>query len=50
MNERQVELALGQVSNSGSQEYGNRTVTFDHQGHPVDVTFVNNKATALRPH
>jgi hypothetical protein len=50
MNERQVELALGQVSNSGSQDYGNRTVTFDHQGHPVDVTFVNNKATVLRPH
>lgn len=49
MNERQVELALGQVSKSQSQNYGNRTVTFDHQGHPVDVTFVQNKATVIRP-
>ena len=49
MNERQVELALGQVSRSESQNYGNRTVNFDYQGHPVDVTFVNNKATTIRP-
>ncbi len=48
MNERQVELSLGQVSNSGSQDYGNRTVTFDHQGHPIDVTFEKNKATTIR--
>jgi hypothetical protein len=49
MSERQVELALGQVSKSDSQAYGNRTVTFDDQGHPVDVTFANNKATNIRP-
>lgn len=49
MSERQVELALGQVSKSESQNYGNRTVNFDDQGHPVDVTFVNNKVTAIRP-
>jgi hypothetical protein len=49
MNERQVELALGQVSKSESQTYGNRTVTFDDQGHPVDVTFANDKATNIRP-
>ena len=49
MSERQVELALGQVSKSESQAYGNRTVTFDDQGHPVDVTFANDKATNIRP-
>jgi len=49
MSERQTELALGQVSRSESQAYGNRTVNFDYQGHPVDVTFVNDKATVIRP-
>jgi hypothetical protein len=49
MSERQVELALGQVSKSESQTYGNRTVTFDDQGHPIDVTFTNDKATNIRP-
>jgi len=46
MSERQVSLSLGQVSKSESQDVGNRTVNFDDQGHPVDVTFVNNKVTA----
>ena len=49
MSERQVDLALGQISKSESQNYGNRTVNFDDQGHPVDVTFVNDKATVIRP-
>jgi hypothetical protein len=49
MSERQVEIALGQVSKSGSQAYGNRTVTFDHQGHPVDVVFEKDRATVIRP-
>jgi len=49
MSERQAALALGQISTSHSQDYGNRTVHFDHQGHPVDVTFVNNRATVIRP-
>ena len=48
MSERQVSLSLGQVSKSESQDVGNRTVNFDYQGHPVDVTFVNNKVTAIR--
>lgn len=47
MNERQVALSLGQVSKSESQDIGNRTVNFDYQGHPVDVTFVDNKVTAI---
>jgi len=48
MSEKQVQLSLGQVSKSESQEFGNRTVTFDHQGKPVDVTFEKDKATNIR--
>lgn len=49
MNERQVELSLGQVSSSVSHDYGNRVVIFSNMGHPMAVTFVNNKVTAFRP-
>jgi hypothetical protein len=48
MNERQVELSLGQVSKSTSQTYGNRMVVFANLGKPMAVTFVNNKVTAFR--
>ncbi|MEO6807044.1 MAG: hypothetical protein ABI286_12045 [Edaphobacter sp.] len=48
MNERQVELALGQVSQSTSKSYGNRMVVFANLGKPMAVTFVNNKVTAFR--
>ncbi len=49
MNERQVQLSLGQVFKSDSDKYGDRTSTFDNVGHPIDVTFVKNKVTAFRP-
>jgi hypothetical protein len=49
MNERQVELSLGQVSKPASNEYGNRLVVFANLGHPIAVTFVGNKVTAFRP-
>jgi hypothetical protein len=48
MNERQVELALGQVSQSTSKDYGNRMVVFANMGKPMAVTFVKNKVTAFR--
>ncbi|MCU1320470.1 MAG: hypothetical protein JWM43_119 [Acidobacteriaceae bacterium] len=48
MNERQVQLALGQVSKSTSKDYGNRMVVFANLGKPMAVTFVKNKATAMR--
>jgi hypothetical protein len=48
MNERQVELALGQVSKSTSQNYGNRMVVFSNLGKPMAVTFEKNKVTAFR--
>lgn len=49
MNERQVELSLGQVSQSVSKEYGNRLVVYANLGKPMAVTFVNNHVTAFRP-
>ncbi len=51
MNERQVELSLGQVSKStaGIELYGNRMVIFANMGHPMAVTFVKNQVTAFRP-
>ena len=48
MNERQVELSLGQVSKSTSKDFGNRMVVFANLGKPMAVTFVNNKVTACR--
>jgi len=48
MNERQVELSLGQVSKSTSTDYGNRMVVFANMGKPMAVTFVKNKVTAFR--
>jgi len=49
MNERQVGLALGQVSKSTSEDYGNRMVVFDNLGHAQAVTFAKNQVTAFRP-
>jgi hypothetical protein len=48
MNERQVELSLGQVSKSTSNDYGNRMVVFANLGKPMAVTFTKNKVTAFR--
>ena len=47
MNELQVGLALGTGGNIGSGEYGNRTIEYANGGHPVTVTFENNKATEI---
>ena len=49
MNERQVQLDLGQVSKSTSNDYGDRMVVFSNLGKPFAVTFVKNKVTAFRP-
>ena len=48
MNERQVQEALGQVSKSTSDDYGNRMVVYSNLGKPMAVTFVKNHATAIR--
>ena len=49
MNERQVQMALGQVSKSTSTDYGNRMVVYSNLGQPFAVTFTRNKVTAFRP-
>jgi hypothetical protein len=50
MSEREVQMALGQVSQSTSNDYGDRLVVYDNLGKPMDVTFVKNKVTSFRPH
>jgi len=50
MSEREVQMALGQVSESLSNDYGNRLVRYSNLGKPIDVTFVKNKVTSFRPH
>ena len=47
MSEKQVGLALGQVSKPGPGQMGDRTVLFDNDGKPVTVTFTNDKATSI---
>ena len=47
MNEIQVAMALGTAA-TGAGDYGNRTLEFDNNGHPVSVTFANNKATSVK--
>jgi hypothetical protein len=49
MKERQVQLALGQVSKNATEDYGNREVTYANLGKPISVTFVNNKVVSFRP-
>jgi len=50
MNELQAVLALGAGMPEGSRgEIGNRTLTFDNNGHPVKVTFEHNRATQVVP-
>lgn len=47
MNERQVQMALGQVSEPHGDSVGNRLVVYDDQGKPKRVTFAGGKATKI---
>ena len=48
MSERQAQTALGQtVSYSPDSKIGDRLVTFNNDGHPVNITFVGDKATKV---
>ncbi|MDP9050785.1 MAG: hypothetical protein M3O31_08700 [Acidobacteriota bacterium] len=49
MNERQVQLSVGQVFKSDSEKSGDRECVFNNLDHPIDVTFVKNKVTAIHP-
>jgi hypothetical protein len=48
MNELQAAFALGIGIPQGSGDYGNRTLQFDNNGHPVKVTFAHNHATDVQ--
>jgi hypothetical protein len=47
MTEREVQMALGQVSVPHGDKEGDRTVEFDNQGKPKLVTFEGGKATKI---
>ena len=47
MSEREVQMALGQVSDPHGDTAGDRVVVYDDQGHPKRVTFVGDKATKI---
>ena len=47
MNERQVQMALGQVSDPQGDKPGDRVVVYDDQGKPKRVTFAHGKATKI---
>jgi len=50
MNELQAALALGAGVPEGSGgSFGNRTLKFDNNNHPVRVTFENNRASLVVP-
>ena len=50
MSELQTALALGAGVPEGSGgDFGNRTLRFDNNGHPVTVTFERNHATQVVP-
>jgi len=47
MSEREVQMALGQVSDPHGDTMGDRMVIYSNGGHPKRVTFVNDKATKI---
>jgi len=49
MNELQTSFALGVGVPEGGGDFGNRTLKFDNNGHPVTVTFEHNRATQVVP-
>jgi len=48
MNERQVQMALGQISTPHGDTIGDRMVEFYNGGKPKEVTFEHGKATEIK--
>lgn len=48
MSERQTMMAVGEVAQSDSTNYGNRTVTYTAGDRKITVTFANDKATQVQ--
>jgi len=49
MSENQAMMALGQVITPHGDKMGDRSVTYDNDGHPVTINFENNKAVKITP-
>jgi len=49
MSENQVMMSLGEVMKPSSDSTGDRDVTYDNNGHPIDIEFVKNKAVRITP-
>ena len=49
MSENQTMMALGQVITPHGDNMGDRSVSFDNDGHPVTIDFQNNKAVKITP-
>jgi len=49
MSENQAMMALGQVITPHGDKVGDRSVSFDNNGHPVTIDFTDNKAVKITP-
>lgn len=49
MSENQAMMALGQVITPHGDTIGDRSVTYDNNGHPVTIDFEKNKAVKITP-
>ncbi len=49
MSENQAMMALGQTITPHGDTTGDRSVTYDNNGHPVDIDFEKNKAVKITP-
>ncbi len=49
MTENQAMMSLGQVLVWHGGTPGNRSITYDNDGHPISIIFTNNKATNVTP-
>lgn len=49
MNQRQASLALGAVARLDSGTYTDGVMIYTNNGHPIDVTFVHGRVSALHP-
>jgi len=49
MSENQAMMSLGQVITPHGDKMGDRSVTYDNDGHPVTITFENGKAVKVQP-
>ena len=49
MSENQAMMSLGQVITPHGDTVGDRSVTYDNNGHPMDIEFEHNKAVKITP-